>query len=229
MLSIRSLLLPLLFAASISHAFAAKDNSYSTSGNFIGISGNFINTRFHEIDYGNSNGSATPMKPSASENGYGVGINYKYALNYNGFFVAPGFILEKYWNSVDGSDKIGTTGRYDDITRLDVRDRIAVTTDIGYDFNRFFSGYVMGGYGSTGYRVENGFAASNSVYDSILDDARKRSFIFGGGFNVRINKAFVINIEANTQDFDVETNTNSPLQFKTDIMAKGIMLADTAS
>ena len=63
-----------------------------TRGNYIGISGIRNQIIFHE-EY-TLFGIPDKIIPSTTGYGYGVGLNYKYAVNFNNFFIAPGALVE---------------------------------------------------------------------------------------------------------------------------------------
>ncbi len=182
-----------------------------TRGHYFGLSANANQLTFHEEHTQLPSPDSQENRPSSSGAGFGAGLEYKYAVNFNDFFIAPGLLVERYNNSVKGSEKIGDHGNNGEKTRIDARYRYGITGNFGYDFDQYFSPYLMGGYAVTGFRTENGLSTSVTYYESILGNAKSGSAVLGAGFNFRINDQVSLNFEANTQRFKVKTNTSVPL------------------
>lgn len=188
-----------------------KPSRDRTQGHYLGASYNYVETSFHD-NFTSNIGIPTLQKPSSKDNGYGLGISYKYAFNFNKFYIAPGVLWEKYWNKVQGNNngKEETyLGLYRDLKQLDLRYRYGITSDFGYDFSKLFSGYVTVGYVANGFKVKDGLLALNEYENIIYEDySTKRldaNLLFGAGFNFRINDQLSLNLEANTQKFKVKT------------------------
>ena len=179
-----------------------------TRGNYIGITGGLNQLNFHEEYTNDLNPSKKKSKPSATGYGYSAGLSYKYALNFHDFFVAPGAFVEKNWTSQTGNnDASPGYPAYTDITRLDIKSRIGVTADLGYDFTNKFAAYVMGGYSLIQYRAKNGTIIEPN-YETALRNSTKGSAIFGLGAKYNVSDRVSFNIEANTQKINLKTNTD---------------------
>lgn len=188
-----------------------KSSKNITQGHYVGASYNYVETSFH--DNFTDNTGFILQKPSSKDNGYSLGLSYKYAFNFNKFYVAPGFLWEKYWNRVQGDNKGHEElfyNRYRDMKQLDLRYRYGITSDFGYDFNKLFSSYVTVGYVANGFKVKDGLLALNEYENIIYEDSSiKRldaNLLFGAGFNFRLTDQLSLNLEANTQKFKVRTS-----------------------
>lgn len=184
-----------------------------TEGHYLGASYNYVETSFHDQLGANDNLGQVEYKPSSKDNGYGLGLSYKYAFNFNKFYIAPGILWEKYWNSVKGTNRgheESFANRYRDIKQLDLRYRYGITSDFGYDFSKLFSGYVSVGYVANGFKAKDGLVADREIYENASINRLDPNFLFGAGFNIKISNNLSLNLEANTQKFKVRTRL--PLQ-----------------
>ena len=133
---------------------------------------------------------------------YAAGLNYKYAMNFDRFFVAPGIFFEKH--SSNSTQRIepkynngNTTGN-----RLRVNDRFGARVDLGYDLTKNISPYVAVGYAGVSYR--SNFASVDGVLDSNFFQTKKGtafSPIYGIGLNVDVTENISLNTEYNIQHF----------------------------
>jgi opacity protein-like surface antigen len=140
--------------------------------------------------------------PANQDMSYGVGLGYKYAVNFNNFFIAPGIFFEK---NATGKAK-GRIG-----VSLNNRSRYGLKSDFGYDFfNGRFSPYLTSGYAEIDYRTRS----YGGVYvyvpaddDYVLKDlsagrdGKDRSWFYGAGFKVGLTKSTSLNIEYNYQKY----------------------------
>ncbi len=194
-----------------------------TQGHYFGVSGVLNKLIYHEESteeetiFVNNNDdeiirilSKKIKKPSSSGNGTGMGISYKYALNFNDFFIAPGFFYEKLNTSVSGSTKTYTQGEHS-VTRADINDRYGFVADIGYDFNQFISPYFIAGYSWARYTSKNGAVSFDGEKQSNLEKSISASYVYGLGIKSAYNQNISFNFELQTQSIEMKTNTNFPL------------------
>jgi len=184
-----------------------------TRGNYIGISGIGNQIIFHE-EY-TSFGKPYKTIPSTTGYGYGVGLNYKYAVNFNNFFITPGVFVEKNWIRQTGNDRASYSSiPYGDYVSLDIKSRAGITADFGYDFTNKFAAYFMGGYSLIQYRAKNGLLTGESEYETDFKNSTKGSAILGIGTKYNYSDHISLNIEANTQKFNLKTNLDTPTNQK---------------
>ena len=181
-----------------------------TRGNYVGISLNKNQLNFHEETTTSDSPYNTKFKPSASRYGIGAGLTYKYAINFHDFFIAPGAFFEKNWTSSNGNSKIAPDYRYNQVARLDIDSRYGVTADVGYDFTNKFAAYLMGGYSLIKYTAKSG-NTDGFDYQTVLKKSSNGSAIVGLGAKYNYSDHVSFNVEANTQKFNLKTNTDVPL------------------
>lgn len=161
------------FAASLvaSSAFA------KTEGHFVGISllKSSATNRFQ--DSGKDNTSISKF----DDESYGVGVNYRHAFNFNGFFVAPGVFFDHL--GLESTDQNGGT--------VTTNSRYGSKLDLGYDINERIAAYVTNGLSSVKYRV-------NMPGVGINNDS-KLSYYYGAGIAAKITKNLFVNVEYTTQ------------------------------
>ncbi len=199
---------PIKPAPPIKSENSPKSSKNITQGHYVGASYNYVETSFHDNFTYKFSKDLYQFKPSSKDNGYGLGLSYKYAFNFNKFYVAPGILWEKYWNKVQGDNKGHEelfSGRYGDMKQLDLRYRYGITSDFGYDFNKLFSSYLTVGYVANGFQVKDGAVYDYGAYNSKSINKLDANFLFGAGFNFRLTNQLSLNLEANTQKFKVRT------------------------
>lgn len=178
-----------------------------TEGHYVGLSAIGARMNFHErySDDLNPNGGAE-IKPSTFSNGSGVALEYKYAFNFNDYFIAPVTFFEKYDLSDYGTKKAYSPETYG-LVRLDIKDRYGFGINAGYDVNNTFSPYLLAGMSFIDYTAKNGL--NFVTRETAIRNATKSGFVFGAGFKINLNDNFSLNFEGNTQKFAFRTNMNT--------------------
>jgi opacity protein-like surface antigen len=185
-----------------------------TQGHYFGVSGVLNKLIYHEeyniyIFKNDEIAGDSPiksLKPSSSGNGVGMGVSYKYALNFNDFFIAPGFFYEKLNTSVDASKKAHQP-IFQGFKKLDIKDRYGFVADIGYDFNQFISPYFIAGYSWAKYSARNGIPDGGQKYLATKNSA-EGSYVYGLGVKTAYNQNISFNFELQTQSLNIKTNTD---------------------
>jgi opacity protein-like surface antigen len=134
---------------------------------------------------------------SDRDNDYGVGVNYKHAFNYDGLFVAPGVFAEKNNTSVPG------------ISNINIKNRYGFKADLGYDLDQNLSIYVTGGLALLNYRV-------NDSSESFAHRA-KADYFTGAGISHKYSDTVTLNLEFNTQKFNLKSKTTSIADINVDM------------
>jgi opacity protein-like surface antigen len=188
------LYLSLIFAFISSAAFA-KENAGKTEGSYLSIDGVITESNFYSrTEY--KTGRIAKGKPTNSNEFAGLGLSYRYAFNFNNFFIAPGLIFEQ--------NSFGSSRNKDkpDALSLQIQNRFGFKTDFGYDLTKNIAPYLTGGYAVVKYKT----TASGESKDFSLVKAGKSdfegSFFFGGGFKFDLANNFSLNLEYNYQKFD---------------------------
>jgi hypothetical protein len=150
-------------------------------------------------------------RAASSDNGAGVGLNYKYAFNINNVFIAPGIFAEGLGMEIIGSESVEPL--FAPYAAVSIKSRHGAFVDLGYDVNYYLSPYLMAGYSWAHYRTKNYVA--NTYYSLVPESAVEKSMlgsvVYGAGLKLNYKKGISFNIEINTQKFNAKTNTNVPL------------------
>ena len=165
-----------------------------TEGSYAGIdllrTNATFNERFTDTQEDPETRVATNVKPSFSGHSYGLGLNYKYALNFNGFFIAPGVFAERNNNKFQGTRGKG----------LRVNNRYGVKADFGYDVTNKIAPYFTAGYSLIDYRTTN-----NHGNDVASKSGNAGDWFYGLGLKLNVTENVAMNLEYNTQNFAAKT------------------------
>lgn len=184
-----------------------------TQGHYIGFDMLHNKLSFYEKNSSPIDGVVEEQKLRPSSSGYGVGfgLSYKYAINFNDFFIAPGIFLERTNTHVNG--EVGTYFNNPTTASnisLRVKGRYGVIVDVGYDVNKIISPYLVGGYSMVNYISENGFNVIGYDSQSVLKKGTSGGFLYGAGMKINYDKRMSFNIEFNEQSFQTK-NDITPL------------------
>jgi len=197
-----------------------------TVGNYIGIDLIKTNLSFSTEEtryYMNKNSQYMKSIQTDPSSKYSFGLKYNYALNYRGFFIAPGLIYEEnkvknYFNRSsedDGAPSYSFGNSYSKITK-----RYGVKIDIGADINEDFSIYGTIGQAVNHYQSYGGLYAkyktemiepyTDYYYEPVknswkINKGKKIAPFFGGGFRIKIHKNWLLNGEYNYTRFTIDT------------------------
>ena len=168
-----------------------------TEGSYVGVDVLRVNST-HQ--YAQS-GRIASNYPKFEDSAIGFGINYKYAINFNNFFIAPNAFYEK----------LGTKASDKDRDTVSINSRYGAKLDLGYDISDEFAIYLTGGVASVGYNVDWKSIDQKKSGDKVAG-------IFGVGANYYPHKNISLNVEYNFQSLDVATPSFGGInQAKTDI------------
>ena len=157
---------------------------------------------------------ATDQKPTSSGKGIGAGVNYKYAVNFNQFFIAPGIFFEKLGTRVISSEEAYQNTILQQNTQLDIKGRYGVFANIGYDVNSFLAPYAVIGYSMVQFRAKNVQVKNDGRYQTAIEKSVTGANLYGAGLKLKYSNNISFDIEFNTQKFKAKTNTDVPLNKK---------------
>ncbi len=187
-----------IFAASIyngSQAFAKTEGGYLETS----VLRAKVKTEWKDFD------QTTKKDDSAT----GYGLAYKYAFNYNDFFLAPGIFYDHIGSKTALVQADTSSGTFS------VKDRYGVKLDLGYDISDQFAVYGMLGLASVSYDVK---------FDNLLvlahQTGHKSSMIGGLGLAYHMHKNVTLSLEYNKQKaLDIKVGGGALVQdsFKTSI------------
>jgi len=199
----------LILASAIAASFISSTSFAKTQGSYIGIDALTTKTTYYQkINYleNSTYGAAKiSLKPTNSGSSQGIGLNYKYAFNLNGVFIAPGIIIEQ---NAFGSSKIN--GSYD--STLQNKNRYGAKVDFGYDLFEGFSPYLTGGYAAVSYKTNFYYYGDDG--ENLLKGSKKShdfNWFGGAGLKIDLTKAVSLNVEYNYQPYTGKTKIDHQL------------------
>lgn len=181
----------IILTTAIIGAISSSSSFAKTEGNYAGV--NLINTSstikediFTNEKHRNDN--------------YSFGVDYKYAFNFGGFFVAPGVF---YDHNAQNSDYSIADG---DRASFNIKSSYGVKANFGYDVTDKLSPFVTLGYSVT--RVDG------SVYGSNFSKVLKESFneeglVYGLGLKYDLTKEFSVNASYEITQFGLNSNLDA--------------------
>ncbi len=169
-----------------------------TEGHYIGVDvlRSTAKVKSHSTLASDQVGVAAPYYAhNKKDSAYGFGLNYKYAFNFNNFFVAPGIS----YNLLNNDVKAGYAGISNDpySQSMKLKSQLTFQTNFGYDINDKFSAYIPVGISSFSYKLTTN---DNDGLGTIVtsNQSRRESALFLGlGFAYEPIKNWVVNLEYN--------------------------------
>lgn len=205
------------------------DSNYKTEGNYVGF--DLVGTRITFNEYYKTIGTDSKYingSPHYKNSGLGVGLNYKYAFNFNGIFLAPGIFIEQNNAQAKGSE--GSSKQ-----RNQVLNRGGLKLDFGYDVSKTFSPYLTGGYSWINYKTRSSCTScvTSGYQSSAIFSGVTGAWFYGAGMKINYNKNISFTLEYNRSSYrvidDVDLNPlvrsvqyNSFFKTKLDIIKAGI-------
>jgi outer membrane autotransporter protein len=184
----------LLIAATIIGSLASSLTNAKTKGNYVGL--NIIKTDMQATQNTYNNVSTNNGFKLADEDQISLGIDYKHAFNFGGFFVAPGGFFE--YSNVSTKDESGTTYNAD----YNLNFRLGAKVDLGYDITDKFAAYTNLGLVANGYSYD--YKANNGSSLELSDSAVALSYGLGVKYALRDN--LDINIEYEVSEFEMDVS-----------------------
>lgn len=168
-----------------------------TEGNYLGIdvlrsTAKVKSTSTLASD--NVGSSAPYYNHNKKDSAYGVGLNYKYAFNFNNFFVAPGISYEFLNNDAKAGYGSSSTNFFSQSVKL--KSSVSLRANLGYDINEQFAVYVPVGVSQFYYDINTSDASGGSSVSQKKSSSKSAAFI-GFGFSYEPVKNWVMNLEYN--------------------------------
>ncbi len=138
----------LLAAVSIAATIATSSAFAKTEGSYVGL--DLLATKYKIFNSDNSR---------KDDIDYGVGVNYKYALNFDNVFVAPGVFYN--YNNAEVKNEFGG--------KVKIKYSYGVKADIGYDITDKIATFVTLGYQESRHEA------------SFVDNSTQEALIYGVG------------------------------------------------
>lgn len=174
-------------------------NAYAkTEGNYLGIDVLRSTTKAKSYSsLANDNTSGNELYYDHSnrrDSARGVSLNYKYAFNFNNFFIAPGISYDFLSNNMKAGYASSRTSYFSQTVRL--KSAVSLRANLGYDINDQFAFYVPVGISQFNYEIKTTDANSTTTLNSRRSSNETAAFI-GLGFSYQPIKNWVINLEYN--------------------------------
>jgi len=137
---------------------------------------------------------------------YGGGINYKYAFNFNNFFIAP----EVAFNFLNNEIKAGYAGTQNNpySQSLKLKSQASFQTNFGYDITDRFSAYIPLGISIFNYELNTKDVGSLGSYVTTKKTGRESALFFGAGLAYEPIKNWIVNLEYNKfKEFKITSST----------------------
>lgn len=174
----------------------SESHSEKTAGHFVGADLILTDVRFYERFTRNTQPLPVNTQPSYSNDGVGGGVSYKYAFNFDDFFIAPGIFFEK-------NNTTASADQPKNLERIDINQRLGVKSDLGYDINKWFAPYLTGGYDRVSYTTQN--YSNSGGTKSYVKSSHAWDWYYGAGLKIRLNDNFAFNFEYNRESFLAKT------------------------
>lgn len=168
-----------------------------TQGNYAQV--NILHTQSTSTDFYNK---------EHSDGDLGIGIEYKYALNFNNFFIAPALFynhnnVELKYSNRDGDPSVHKLYSY------------GLKSDFGYDINDKISIFSTFGYSEVRFSLKTTFFSNNPTTIDAFSSTDE-ALIFGGGIKYSLNDK--VDLQASYEYFNYVNedipNSLSPEVFK---------------
>ncbi len=176
----------------------------SNSGQYVGV--DYVNTRMRYREVVDMTKTFSPDPYSIPNNSMGFGANYKYQINYNDFFVAPGLFFERNRAEANynlpGLPQILQNTIHDKSIKL--KNRYGIKADIGYKLIDGVFPYLTGGYGVVRYSSNNKTTIDDPTYSLHRNTG---SPFYGFGLRINYSEKISLNLEYNAQAFTAQTKT----------------------
>lgn len=207
----------LLVISSLIVSFTTASANAKTQGSYFGIDILEANTKVKSKVF-NTDKSSGPVgsevfNSAAKDSSVGFGINYKYAINMNNFFIAPGLFYESMGAEVKTETKNQTYG-ITDTQKTKISSRSGVKLDLGYDVMDKLAVYIPVGFAVTSYK-ETHEAIDNTTRATFAMARKNRNAVnafYGAGFAFYPMKKLAISLEYTRSRINIK-QANLPDEF----------------
>lgn len=186
--------------ASLLSVLAGASAFAKTEGSYLGLDLHRSALRSKEMNKTFPT-TGTPQYQETSKTG--VGISYKYAINFdNKFFIAPGVFWERLNNKnlKNDDEQAGYGASY-----ISANNRYGARADFGYDITDSLAAYVTAGVANVGYTTYVQDAHANTAGPN-KNIKTHTGMMYGVGMMSKINDQLSLGVEYNTQRFAVKNH-----------------------
>lgn len=169
--------------------------SLSVNSSFAKTQGNYAQVNILHTQSTTTDG----FNKEHSDGDLGIGIEYKYALNFNNFFIAPALFynhnnVELKYSDRDGDPSVLKLYSY------------SLKSDFGYDINDKISIFSTFGYSEVRSSFKSTFFTNNPTTINAFSSTDE-ALIFGGGIKYSLNDK--VDLQASYEYFNFVSDDNS--------------------
>lgn len=165
-----------------------------TQGNYLGL--NLINTSTTNRDDALEN-------QKHRNNNYSFGVEYKYAVNFDSFFLAPGIFYDHNAQNSDFSIADG------DRASINIKSSYGIKANIGYDVTEKFSPFITTGYSVT--RLDASVYGPSFANEELKESFNQEGFVYGLGFKYDFTKELSLNAAYEITQFGLHSNLDGAI------------------
>jgi len=177
----------LVTVVSVLAAFASAPSFAKTEGNYVGVDIHRASVKAHN-NYRQAQNSPNDQDLGTTNTGYG--ITYKYAVNFDKMFIAPGLFYERIGAKITDREDV-------DQLSLQLKERSGIKLDFGYDLSDNSAIYFTNGISRVG--LETGSQDSDGLGLANVRSRHQLGYFYGLGLSSNIDKNVVVSFEYNTQ------------------------------
>lgn len=179
----------ILVTTAVLGSLASTPAFAKTEGHYVGA--DFLITNFEAVDAFDEKHDEYSFS--------GVGLNYKYALNFNNMFIAP-VIFASYNNATSKfNDSMA------DLYEAKLRYSYGAKVEVGYDVTNELAIFATGGFAQNRIREDWSWAGTK-------EDITAESWIYGGGIKYSVNDQIDVGVAYEKSDYDVRTAHNIDIE-----------------
>lgn len=184
--------------------------SAKTQGHYIGIdvlqNSVEVSTKSSVTSDNNDPSIAPFYNFKKDESDYGLGINYKYAFNFNDFFIAPAIS----YNILNSEVKTGNFVSNNDYTeqRLKIKNSATLKVDFGYDITDKLAFYIPLGYSIFYYDLATTDISQLGGDVRTTKSNKEGAAFIGVGLSFEIFEKLILNLEYNKyEELNIKTSS----------------------
>jgi opacity protein-like surface antigen len=193
----------IIITAAVISAISASSAFAKTEGSYVGLD---ILRSSIDVKSKSDNSDDNTFAPEyythkQKDSGYGVGVSYKHAFNFDKFFIAPGVSYSFINNEAKSSYSTSSSDPYSQSVKLN--NQLTLQANFGYDVTDQFAFYVPVGVSSFGYEIKTSDVYGASSVRS-KKTGRESSAFYGLGFSYQPVKNWLVSLEYNRfQDLEL--------------------------
>ena len=189
----------LLLVSSLIAIISTSSVNAKTQGSYLGIEA--LRTSA-DVETKKTAGTNTDryFNNESKNSSTGFGVNYKYAINFNNFFVAPGLFYNHVGIDAEVDDKANLYTQ-----NVKVNNFYGAKVDLGFDISEKFAVYAPVGVGIANYEIETKDYLNAANYLNTKTTGRSAGLVYGIGFAFYPIEQMAINFEYNRSNLSLET------------------------